>query len=161
MALKDDKATMQPVDFANLPKDVEKALLDTETPQYKMERAKAIAEKKRESDYQAELSKEVEIEKELPGTLGSITPVYGSLKSSIVHFSHGNYGWGIAHGAMAVSDAFLLKSLAVGGVKLLSKGIARAGLKGGAEASAHIAASHGTLTQGAARLGSEQKQVHT
>src|SRR5690606_2148243 len=58
-----------------------------------------------------------------PGTAESMIPVWGSGRAAIDHFQHGNYGWGAFHTAMAVSDVFLVKSIAIG----LGKGAWKAG----------------------------------
>ena len=57
-----------------------------------------------------------------PGFGESLIPIWGSGRESIYHFQKGNYGWGIVHGALAVSDVFLLKSVVTAGGKLLVKG---------------------------------------
>jgi hypothetical protein len=59
----------------------------------------------------------------LPSFGVSLIPVYGSAKSSYVHFSHGNYGRGILYGALAISDVFLVKSLAIGAGRLAVKAL--------------------------------------
>jgi hypothetical protein len=48
----------------------------------------------------------------------SLIPVYGSARSSIDYFQRGKWGMGTFQAAMAVSDLFLVKSLATAGVKL-------------------------------------------
>jgi len=53
-----------------------------------------------------------------PGTLGSIVPFYGSGRSSIDYFQTGHPVKGTLYAGLAISDVFLLKSLAVGGAKL-------------------------------------------
>ncbi|MEJ5092464.1 hypothetical protein GEO21_20735 [Sphingobacterium faecium] len=49
-----------------------------------------------------------------PGTAESFIPVWGSGRSAIDNFQNGNYGWGTFHTAMAISDVFLVKSIANG-----------------------------------------------
>ena len=53
-----------------------------------------------------------------PGLVGSIMPVYGSVRSSIDYYQNGRWAMGTFQAAMAVSDLFLVKSLATAGVKL-------------------------------------------
>ncbi len=60
-----------------------------------------------------------------PGTLESLIPVWGSGRSAVDNFQNGNYWAGAAYTALAVSDVFLLKSLATGAVKLGSAGFAK------------------------------------
>lgn len=68
-----------------------------------------------------------------PGMLESLIPIWGSGRESINHFQHGNYIRGILWGAMAISDIFLVKSIVMGGVKLLARGAAKVALEEGAE----------------------------
>jgi RHS repeat-associated protein len=56
-----------------------------------------------------------------PGTWESLIPVWGSGKQAIHDFQCGNWGWGLFNSAMAVSDLFLLKSLATAAGKGLWK----------------------------------------
>lgn len=49
-----------------------------------------------------------------PGTLESMIPVWGSGRSAVNEFQNGNYGWAAFHTAMAISDVFLVKSIATG-----------------------------------------------
>lgn len=58
-----------------------------------------------------------------PGIAEGMIPVWGSSRAAIDHFQQGNYGWGAFHTAMAVSDVFLVKSIATG----LGKGAWKAG----------------------------------
>jgi RHS repeat-associated protein len=120
-ALKKGKGSVQPFDVKQGLIDSGKVLQQTETLEYKQAGAVAVAEKQRQAEYEADVRHEAETEKDLPGTLGSVTPLYGSGKSSYVHFSHGNYGRGIVYGALAISDVFLVKSLIQGGAKLTLK----------------------------------------
>ena len=81
-----------------------------------------------------------------PGFFESLIPIWGSGRSAIHHFQKGNWGRGLLYSALAVSDIFLVKSLATAGGKLLIEGgaklLAREGavasekmlLRGGAEA---------------------------
>lgn len=116
-ALQEGKANAPAFDAEKWRKDVDPALKSHEAARV-IEAGKKVARNEQE----ARDAEEAQIEKELPGTLGSVTPLYGSGKSSLVHFSHGNYGRGLAYGALAVSDVFLLKSLVVGGGKLILRG---------------------------------------
>ena len=54
-----------------------------------------------------------------PGFWESLIPVWGSGRESVNHFQHGNYGRGIFWAGMAVADVFLVKSLIMGGGRLL------------------------------------------
>src|SRR5262249_29551374 len=112
----------EPFDVQQWEKSIGEALRQTETPEYKLARALALAEAQRQAEYEAEQRKEAEVEKELPSFWVSLIPIYGSGKSSYVHFSHGNYGRGIFYAALAITDIALVKSLVVGGGKLLAKG---------------------------------------
>ncbi|MCC9019747.1 RHS repeat domain-containing protein [Flavobacterium lipolyticum] len=56
-----------------------------------------------------------------PGALESMIPVWGSGRAAIDHFQNGNYWQGTFYTAMAISDVFLVKSIATG--------IAKGGLK--------------------------------
>jgi hypothetical protein len=44
-------------------------------------------------------------------------PVWGSGRAAINDFQNGNYGWATFNAAMAVSDVFLVKSIATAGIK--------------------------------------------
>jgi RHS repeat-associated protein len=116
--------SLKPFDVVQWRKDVDEALQGTATPAYKVARDLAGAEGQRQREYLDDLRQEALVEQELPGVVAAITPVYGSAKSSYIHFSHGNYGRGVLLGAMAISDIALVKSLAVGSGKLLLKGAA-------------------------------------
>jgi RHS repeat-associated protein len=59
-----------------------------------------------------------------PSFAVSLIPVVGSGLSSIHDFQTGHWGWGLFHAGMAVSDLFLVKSLATAGGKLAFAGIA-------------------------------------
>jgi RHS repeat-associated protein len=115
--LKERKVNAPVFDAEKWRKGVDAALKNHETARV-IEAGKKVARIEQE----ARDAEEVQIEKELPGTLGSVTPVYGSVKSSKVHFAHGNYGRGVLYGALAISDVFLVKSLVVGGGKLILRG---------------------------------------
>jgi RHS repeat-associated protein len=112
----------QKFDAEQWQKDVTQALKRTETPEAKLARQVNAAVQERKAQEAAEQKAEAELNKELPSLGGSLIPVYGSGKSSLVHFQHGNYGRGIAYGALAVTDVFLVKSLIVGGGKLVVRG---------------------------------------
>jgi RHS repeat-associated protein len=49
-----------------------------------------------------------------PGTLESMIPIWGSGRAAVDDFQNGNYGWAAFHTAMAISDVFLVKSIATG-----------------------------------------------
>jgi hypothetical protein len=55
----------------------------------------------------------------------SLIPVVGSIQNANYHFSQGNWGWGIFYTVLAVTDIFLVRSIATGLGKLLFKGGAR------------------------------------
>ncbi len=74
-----------------------------------------------------------------PGLGESLIPIWGSGRESINHFQHGNYVRGVFWGAMAVSDVFLVKSLVVGGGKLLFRGGASVVAHAAPEVAAHAA----------------------
>lgn len=74
-----------------------------------------------------------------PGLGESLIPIWGSGRESINHFQHGNYVRGVFWGAMAVSDVFLVKSLVVGGGKLLFRGGASVVAHTTPEVAAHAA----------------------
>src|SRR5690606_23053911 len=81
-----------------------------------------------------------------PGDWESLIPVWGSGRAAVDHFQNGNYWRGLGHLALAISDVFLIKSLATigvkGMVKLSSKGI----LEGGKTFAQYKAARGGTET---------------
>jgi RHS repeat-associated protein len=54
-----------------------------------------------------------------PGLGESMIPIWGSGRSSVNQFQHGNYGLAAAYGALAVSDIFLIKSIATAPIKFL------------------------------------------
>ena len=56
-----------------------------------------------------------------PGTAESMIPIWGSGRAAVDHFQNGNYWQGTFYTAMAVSDVFLVKSIATG--------LAKGGLK--------------------------------
>jgi RHS repeat-associated protein len=66
----------------------------------------------------------------------SLIPVYGSARSSIDYFQRGKWGMGTFQAAMAVSDLFLVKSLATAGVKLGAGLIGKFAAEGGVELAA-------------------------
>jgi hypothetical protein len=90
------------------------------------ERSRAVDAGKRVAQLEKDArdAEDAQIAKELPGTLGSVTPIYGSFQSSRVHVSHGNYVRGVAYGALLISDLFLVKAIVLGGGKLLVRGVA-------------------------------------
>ena len=49
-----------------------------------------------------------------PGRWESLIPVWGSGRAAIDHFQNGNYWSGIGYTALAISDVFLVKSIATG-----------------------------------------------
>jgi hypothetical protein len=51
---------------------------------------------------------------EPPGTAESFIPIWGSGKQAIYDFENGNYGWGTFNTVVAISDVFLVKSIATG-----------------------------------------------
>jgi hypothetical protein len=53
-----------------------------------------------------------------PGLVESLLPLWGSGRSALNAFQNGNWGWGLFYSAAAVSDVFLVKSLATAGIKL-------------------------------------------
>lgn len=58
-----------------------------------------------------------------PGFWGGLIPVYGSARTAINDFQTGHWGWGLVNTGMAISDVFLVKSLATAGGKLAVAGI--------------------------------------
>jgi RHS repeat-associated protein len=72
---------------------------------------------------------------EEPGFWESLIPIWGSARSAGAAFRKGDYGWGVFHTVMAVSDIFLVKSLVTAGGKLLAKGGATLFSKGAAAGS--------------------------
>ncbi len=73
-----------------------------------------------------------------PGTLESMIPIWGSGRAAINDFQNGDYVWGTVNTALAVSDVFLVKSLATG----IGKAVWKAGLKEGATKYFGIGMSH-------------------
>jgi len=57
-----------------------------------------------------------------PGVAESLIPIWGSGRAAVNHFQQGNYGRGAMYTALAITDVFLIKSLVVGGGKLLVRG---------------------------------------
>lgn len=75
-----------------------------------------------------------------PGFWESLIPVWGSGRQAIHSFQNGEWGWGIAYTALAVSDVFLVKAAATAAGKLGIGGIARiAGSDGLERAATEIA----------------------
>src|SRR5690554_5815859 len=70
-----------------------------------------------------------------PGDWESLIPVWGSGRSAVDHFQRGNYWKGTGHLALAISDVFLVKSIAtigvkgtvIGATKIASKNAAKGG----------------------------------
>jgi hypothetical protein len=124
------------------------------------ERSRAVDAGKRVAQLEKDArdAEDAQIAKELPGTLGSVTPIYGSVQSSRVHVSHGNYVRGVAYGALAISDVFLVKSVALGVGKLALKAGGLA-LGAGAGVLAKSAAEEALETFG--RSGAKQLTLHT
>jgi len=60
-----------------------------------------------------------------PGFAESLIPVWGSGRAAVNDFQEGRWGWGVINAALAVSDVFLVKSLATAGGKLVVKGGAK------------------------------------
>ncbi len=56
-----------------------------------------------------------------PGLAESLIPVWGEGRSAVNSFQKGEWGWGLFHTAMAISDVFLVKSLVTAGGKLIVK----------------------------------------
>jgi hypothetical protein len=56
-----------------------------------------------------------------PGFWGSLVPIWGSGRTAIDDFQNGRWGWGLFNSALAISDVFLIKSIATAGAKLLVK----------------------------------------
>ncbi|MCF3107859.1 hypothetical protein LL912_03620 [Niabella sp. CC-SYL272] len=54
-----------------------------------------------------------------PGLGESLIPIWGNGRSAINAFQNGNWGWGLFHTAMAVSDVFLVKSLVTGAAQMV------------------------------------------
>lgn len=75
-----------------------------------------------------------------PGLGESLMPIWGSGRAAIDHFQNGNYWRGAAYTALAISDVFLVKSLAVGAGKLVVAGFGKLA----AEEAATVAAKEGT-----------------
>jgi RHS repeat-associated protein len=59
-----------------------------------------------------------------PGFWGGLIPIYGSARTAINDFQTGHWGWGLVNTGLAISDVFLVKSLATAGGKLAIAGIA-------------------------------------
>ncbi len=52
-----------------------------------------------------------------PGEFESLIPIWGSGRAAVDHFQNGNYWSGIGYTALAISDVFLVKSIATGIVR--------------------------------------------
>ncbi|MEG1239245.1 RHS repeat domain-containing protein [Chryseobacterium sp.] len=71
-----------------------------------------------------------------PGAWEGAIPIWGSGRAAVDHFQNGNYWRGAAYTALAVSDVFLVKSLAVGAGKLAVAGFGKIAAKETAEQAA-------------------------
>ena len=60
--------------------------------------------------------------KEEAGFWKSLIPVIGSVQNANYHFDKGNWGRGVLYTALAVTDVFLVRSLATGVVRLAARG---------------------------------------
>ncbi|WP_019502247.1 SpvB/TcaC N-terminal domain-containing protein [Pseudanabaena sp. PCC 6802] len=60
-----------------------------------------------------------------PGFGESLIPVWGSGREAIYNFQKGSWGWGILYTGLAVTDVFLVKSLATAAGKAIIKTVAR------------------------------------
>jgi RHS repeat-associated protein len=58
-----------------------------------------------------------------PGLWESLIPIWGSGRAAIDDFQNGHWGWGILHTALAISDVFLVRSLATGVAKISWRGV--------------------------------------
>jgi hypothetical protein len=105
--------------------DVSQLLRDLNGIFKQHEAARILAAGVREAADEAEARNQEEkaLRADLPGQLGSVIPIYGSVQSSRGQIKHGNYGRGLFYGALAISDVFLVKSIAVGGGKVVLRGI--------------------------------------
>jgi RHS repeat-associated protein len=59
-----------------------------------------------------------------PGMAESFIPIWGSGRAAVHYFQRGNYALAGAYSALAVSDVFLVKSIAVAGLKLTAENAA-------------------------------------
>jgi Bacterial toxin 50 len=75
-----------------------------------------------------------------PGFWESLIPIWGSGRAAIDDFQNGRWGWGLFNSALAVTDIFLVKSLATAGAKLGGKLLAKVAGKEAAELAAKEAA---------------------
>ena len=68
-----------------------------------------------------------------PGEWESLIPIWGSGRAAVDHFQNGNYWRGLGYTALAVSDVFLVKSLATmavrGTITLASKHVLKQAVK--------------------------------
>jgi RHS repeat-associated protein len=78
-----------------------------------------------------------------PGFGESLIPIWGSGRAAINDFQNGNWGWGLFNSALAISDVFLVKSIATAGAKLVVTGGAKLIGRVGAEAAAGAAGAIG------------------
>jgi RHS repeat-associated protein len=49
-----------------------------------------------------------------PGFGESIIPIYGSVRNMMYHVDQGNWGWAAVHAGLAITDAFLVRSIITG-----------------------------------------------
>jgi RHS repeat-associated protein len=66
----------------------------------------------------------------------SLIPIWGSARMAAEDFKCGRWGWGIFNTAMAISDVFLVKSLATAAGKALIKGAGEVAVREGGEVAA-------------------------
>ena len=62
-----------------------------------------------------------------PGFWTGLIPIYGSGRSAINDFQTGHWGWGLVQTGLAISDVFLVKSLATAVGKVGIEGLAKLG----------------------------------
>jgi hypothetical protein len=53
-----------------------------------------------------------------PGFVESIIPIYGSVRNMMYHANRNEWGWATFYASMAILDAFMLRSLIQGGMKI-------------------------------------------
>jgi hypothetical protein len=86
--------------------------------QQELSRAVAAGQRVAQLEHGARDAEAAQIAKELPGTLGTLTPIYGSLRTGGVQWRHGNYVTAVIYFGFAVSDVAPVKALALGVGKL-------------------------------------------
>lgn len=93
-----------------------------------------------------------------PGFKESIIPIWGSVRDANYNFDKGNWGWGIAYTALAITDVFLVKSL----VTAVGKGVFKTAAKKSGEElaakrlAAELAAKELAAKEAAAKLAAEK-----